>query len=687
VAARSGFENARVEGPAGAGNRGLLLVREKGIHRVTHEELLAAGIDLTGTPVAQIAILDNGAGVARHVESETAAFGPGSYLEFVGRPQLTLASPVDVYVLAVNAAKAVPAKSMGARLGSLGVTVAEDRYHPDRAYSYASPNGDPWFDQGLLAWGGAAALTRSFDLPNLVPGTVEIDFAGWGYVDWPGTNPPDHHVLVRVNGTQVADERFDGIQPLELTLDVTGLVSATGNVIELAVPGDTGYSFDYAALEGFTVRYSRESVAIDGRFEGSYTQPFAIGGLPEGAPISVWRIAGNQVQRSRPNAIGGQVPAPSGGTIYAASEAALLHPDLVAGVPAARPSSDAEYVIVTHPALAGAVGDLVALEQARGFSTEVVAVDAIFAAYSDHASSAAAVKSFLAASHAGGDLRYVLLVGSDTTDPYDHLGVGSISYVPSAYIPYAYPINFSPTDEHLVDFNGDAVGEVPIGRLPVRTPAELDAVVSKLITWEQTVGTRGRSALLASGASDTESPAIANVNQSYTASLAGWSAALAQVDDLGTAGARTAVLAALNAGTPLVSYVGHSSSRQWDFTPLLRWQDAATLTNVGAPSLLTQWGCWNSYFMNPEYESLSAHFLRQPGGGAAGAIGAMTLTTDAAHQALGNLFFARVGGGATRVGDAFRGAKLDLAAQGWGRDALLGMALLGDPAMSLPVAP
>jgi hypothetical protein len=126
---------------------------------------------------------------------------------------------------------------------------------------------------------------------------------------------------------------------------------------------------------------------------------------------------------------------------------------------------------------------------------------------------------------------------------------------------------------------------------------------------------------------------------------------------------------------------------QWDFTPLLRWQDVAALTNEGAPNLVTQWGCWNSYYVEPNVESLSARLLREPDAGAAATIGAMTLTTDAAHRELGNLFFARIAAGATTVGDAFRGAKLDLAAQGWGRDAILGMALLGDPAMPLPAAP
>jgi len=140
----------------------------------------------------------------------------------------------------------------------------------------------------------------------------------------------------------------------------------------------------------------------------------------------------------------------------------------------------------------------------------------------------------------------------------------------------------------------------------------------------------------------------------------------------------------MNAGTPLVSFVGHSSVDQWDFTPLLRIPDVAGFTNVGHPNLVVQWGCWNAYHVSPVTEALAVRMLRVPEVGAAATIGATTLTNDASHQALGTLFFAEVNGGAATVGDALHNAKQQLKRQGGMDDAILGMALLGDPAMSLP---
>ncbi len=678
-----GIESLRATPAVSA--RGLLLVRDEGIHRVTHEQLLSAGIDLAGAPAARIALVDNGVGVPRYVEAAGGIFGPGSYIEFVARPQLTLASPVDVYVLTLNAHKAIAVSAMSQGSGGSGLASAVGRYRPDRTYSFSSPNSDPWFDARVLAWGSSATLSRDFDLPNLAAGAVQLKARLWGWGDFAGATP-DHHVILKLNGTEIAQHRFDGLVAWEPEVNVSNLVTASGNTLEVLVPGDTGYAFDNIAFEGFEVAYTRATVARSERFQGTAPRmlAFTIDGFAAGEPVAVWKVAGNAMQRELRQPVRGSVVAAGGpGDVYAASQSALYSPGISSGVPAAQLKSTAEYLIVTHPSLADSTGDLVALEESRGFTTEVVTSDRIFAAYSDHASSAAALKSFLSASLAQGQLRYVLLVGADTSDPYDHLGFGSISFVPTDYRDLTQVVRYSPTDETLVDRQNDGLGDVPIGRLPVRTPAELESVVAKLYEWEAAIGSGHPSALLAAGLSDGDR-AIASVNEAYASSLAGWNTVLAQVDDSGSAAVRQEVLDGINAGAHLVSFVGHSSPGQWDFTPILKWQDAATLTNAGLPNLFTAWGCWNSYYVEPAIESLSARLLRQPDAGAAGAIGATTLTTEASHRLLGTLFFARVNAGAATVGEAFHGAKQDLATQGGAADAIYGMTLLGDPAMSLP---
>jgi hypothetical protein len=672
--------------PLPSATRGALLsVREKGVHRVTYEQLLAAGVQLGGVQPDRIAVENEGAAYPRFIHAPGSAFGPGSYVEFYFDPSLTPQSPVDVLVLREAPSRALAAGTLRAIPGSLGVVDAEDRYEDQNSYSFASPTGDPWFEAQLLSWGGPASRIETFDLEDSVNGPVSITVRGWGYGDQLGISP-DHHVVVSLNGVNVTEEWFDGIVPFEAEFDATELVTETGNQLEIRVPGDTGYPFDNFAFDGFSVEYARTTIAREVRFSGEVRAagPVSIGGFSEGAEVAIWRVeAPGQFARGSQGAVGGAVSTLGGATIHAASAEAILVPGISPGVPTSYYSSRAEYVIVTHPAFVGSVADLVALQQAKGLSVEVVSVDRIYAAFSDHAPSSAAIREFLVGSLAH-DLRYVLLAGSDTSDPYDHLGLGSVSFVPTDFVYLNPVVAFSPTDETLVDADGDGLGEVPIGRLPARTPSELQAMIDKIEQWESSVGT-GRTATLTSGASDSGTFTLKNLNDAFVAELPGWFVSSASADELGTAATRTAILAALNGGEKLVSYVGHSSMGQWDRIPLLRWQDVDGLTNAGAPNLITAWGCWNSYFVEPNIESLAARLLREPDAGAAGAIGATTLTSEPSHQALGVLFFEQVNAGASRVGDALHAAKQALAAQGGSDDAILGMTLLGDPAMSLPV--
>lgn len=658
-------------------------VRAAGIQRIAYEDLAAAGVDLVGVPASRLALLDRGEAIARYVHAPDGLFGPGAWIEFYLEPELTLASPLDVVVLTVDAARALEPAPLAAPGGAApAVLPAELEVASERLYSFSSPTADPWFEAQVLAWGRAARYEREFDLPGLADGEATLRVRGWGYGTF-GESEPDHHVQVELNGSVVGEARFGGITPFEIEVDATGLLAETGNRVTVVVPGDVPYPFDNIAYDGLSVVYPRWSSAVDERFAGDARQVqwLAIDGFAPGSMVSVWSRVGEQWYRTELPAPLGEVQVTGGGFVAAASADGLARPRAQARVPVARRAAQGDYLIVTHPALASAVAPLATLRRGQGLETTVVSVEEIYAAYSDHAPSAAAIGEFVRASVANG-VRYVLLAGSDTVDPYDHLGFGSFSFVPTAYVDLGPVVRFSPTDEPYVDVDGDGVGDAAIGRLPARSVGELEAMVAKILAWESSP--RMGTALFASGASDVETQSLGALSLGFAARLPGWSTAQAAVDQIGTPAARAAVLAALQNGTQVVNYVGHSAAEMWDWDPLLLWWDVDGLTSVQVPSLVTAWGCWNSYFVDPETESLAAHLLRAPGAGATAAIGATTLTSEASHQALGELFFAQVAAGNTRIGDAFRLAKQQLAVSGGAADAIVGMTLLGDPALRLP---
>jgi len=675
-----------------------LLVERAGIQRVSYEDLAAAGVDLAGVPAAAIALADGGRPLARFVSADP--FGPGAWIEFlVASPVTTLASPYDAVVLTTDgAAGLAPRRLATAAPAGPGRVAATVESRPERAYGFASPTGDPWYDEGLLSWGAPKRIEREFDLPHWAGDVAELTIGGWGYTDWPG-DAPDHHVVVRLNGVEILSDRFDGLTAWSRTLDVSSLVVAAGNRLEVEIPGDTGYVFDLFAFDGFDVTYLRRTRAVDGAYRGESARAYSVSGFGSD-PIVAWTAGGAEAAKAADGLAGFALPvgalrgtAPAGagalsvparsGEVFASTPSAMARPRVLAGVPAAVDRSDAEYLIVSHPAFRPAIGELEAFEAARGFEVETVEVESIYAAYSDHAPSPEAIRAFLSASIDHGGPRYVLIVGTDTTDAWDRLGTGAVSFVPTAYLPVNPFVRFAPSDEHLADADGDRIADVPIGRLPVRTAAELSTVVAKLAQWESRAGER--STLLVAGASDGN-VLLSRVNDGYARALGAWPWQRVEVDGLGTAAARAQLLAGVDAGVALVSFVGHSSPDRWDFQPLLSVADVAGLGNSGQPSLYLQWGCWNSYAFDPAYESLSSRLLLEPGVGAAGTVGATTLTADRVHDRLAVHFYrAMRDGTATTLGDALRVAKLRLRAEGAASDdVLLGVAILGDPASTLP---
>lgn len=657
-----------------------LLVSEPGIQRLSYETLLASGVDLKGVWSNEIAVLDNGRPVSRYVGGGS-RFGPGSWIEFLAEPRLTLWSPVDVFELRTDRhnAQAVSASTSHGGRPTIEQTTRLS-VHEDQRYSFAAPNDDPFYDVSAMARPSSPALiTKTFDLPDLRAGGATLTLDVWGGTDMPESGP-DHHVLVRLNGALLGDERFDGIVARRYTYDATGLLHEAGNVLELELPGDTGHAFDLLHLEGFDLDYTRETTARGGRYVGKVERSeYGVSGFGGGDVVG-WIQGRFKTERVELGG-GDTVAVPNsiaGGKVWLAEAGAEHTPGIEPSIPEGVRPSRVEYLIVTHPALEDSVQSIAALEASRGYSVDVVTTDAIYATYSDHQEDPAAIGAFLRDSSRYRRLEYVLLVGATTYDPYDHLHLGSLSLVPTPYVEVGI-VKFTPSDELLVDFNRDGAPDVALGRIPARTPEEVAAVADKLWAWSAQP-----SALLASGGS-TLPGQFPPINSDYAAALAPWSPTTLDFDAVGKDAVRAGILEAFGAqGPSLVSYVGHTSYGLWDFSRVFQWQDVANLTNTGRPVLVAQWGCWNSYHVAPDIQALSSHLILEPQVGAAGVIGATTLTSEASHQALGKTFFAALADGAATLGEAWVAAKEALLASGSPPDALYGMALFGDPATPLP---
>ena len=242
-----------------------------GLYRVTYEDLLAAGLNLKGVPVSQIALTNRAIGVPIRVEAGTTpgVFGPGGFIEFLGESIDTLYTTVNVYRLEIDPTKAVRVRTVDLLppAGDAPTSYpAKTLIEENREYSFASPNGDPWFDTPLLAF--TSPLTHSLTIPvdHLVgngPATLYVNL--WGVTDWE-TVAPDHHVVIALNGVEVANRTFDGLIDVPLNLPVPlGVVNTGANTLTITFPGDTGVDFDLVHLESYGLMYPRAFVASNGQ--------------------------------------------------------------------------------------------------------------------------------------------------------------------------------------------------------------------------------------------------------------------------------------------------------------------------------------------------------------------------------------------------------------------------------------
>jgi hypothetical protein len=668
-----------------------LTVDRDGVYRVTYEQLRGAGFDLAGVAAERIALLNQGQPVQLWL-STVGGFGPGAYLEFFGQAVDTRYTRTNVYYLVLDKAQARRTAVIGAAPGGAAVvpyyleTVEVDR---NRDYESMAPQDDPWFDTGMLAYQEPKSWDFSLAVTELAAGEpARLTVNTYGVTNWP-LGGPDHHLMVALNDRQLADRRFDGIRPLELSAELPdGTLREGENTLRLTLPGDSGFDWDVVNLDRYAVTYPRAFVAREGAlsFEAA-GGAFEVTGLPS-ADVVVYRQTATGAARLEGVAVtadGASYRARFAGTAeparyWLASAGALG----TAGIAPARPRADitsgkADYLVIAHPSFIEGIQRLVDYHAGRNLAVKVVDARDVYDQYGGGVFGAAAIRDYIRAVKEPMGLRHVLLVGGDTYDYLDYLGKGSMSFIPTPYTDTGLGVRHAPVDTLYADVDGDRVPDLSLGRLPVRTEAELASVVAKTLAYADKG--YGRTAVFAADKKDDISR-FADDSTKFIAGLpAGWRVERADVDD-GVDVAREKLLSRLNEGVALTSYVGHSSALDWTFDGLFKAADARSLANAGRPTVVLQWGCWNTYYVAPSYNTLAHTFLLSGDRGAAAVLGASTLTQAASDVVLGQLVFPRAVTAGKSLGEAVLEAKAELARTNPEMtDVLLGWTLLGDPAL------
>jgi len=328
-----------------------------------------------------------------------------------------------------------------------------------------------------------------------------------------------------------------------------------------------------------------------------------------------------------------------------------------------RSTNAADLVIISYKDFIPSLAPLVAQRQPQGFTVAVIDIDDVFDEFSYGAHTSQSIRDFMSLAkttwaHAPA---YMLLVGDASYDARNYFGVGNSDFVPSRLIDTGTAGTATAletaSDDWFTDFNGDGIADISVGRLPVRTVAEANLVVSKTVNYSP--ASTGNRALLVA---DSQGSYYFNF-EAADDQLGGVLPATMTIQKVyrrlqpSDADARSNIISSLNAGQSVTVYSGHGNINIWGGS-IFSANDAAALTNGNRLSFVVVMDCLNGFFADPSLQSLAESLLKAPNGGAVASFASSGLTIpDGQHDMGLRMFQLLYGGSSIAIGDASRQAK------------------------------
>jgi hypothetical protein len=709
-------------------------VDQAGVYRITYEQLRAAGMDLNGVKPEDLAVTRAGQPIARFVRANgviggsraSAAasrneFGPGSYIEFWGElPSYPDALYVDEYVyrVTVDASSVVNGRTVAQRLvsgSSPDFYFGSFKVNEDNAYNMSSPLNDPWHAARLRSDRASQReyLTDVWVGESFRPGVdgrLEVVVAGG--VRFPVS--PAHHVRVFFNDVEVRDVKFGPGEIRRIEAEIpAGLIQSGANQVRVFLPGETEAPVDLVYVDTVELFYPREFSMVDGRLLLSDLEPgqrISVSGVPARSRAEVYAWDGDNLinVRTRIRAGAGavfQTLDEPGLDYWVAPSASMLSPEFVGAVEDVDLLGEsADFLVIAHPAFmplsefeAHPLNQFVQQREGEGWSIRVVDVTQIQQQYAGGMPLPQAVTEFLRDASNAFSPSHVLLVGGDSYDYRDHLGKGSLSFIPTIYAATSR-IPHTPADGLLADLDSDGISDLAIGRWPVRTLGDLQSIVSKTLDWSATVADL-QSAIWVADSEDAAQPSFGRQVDRMLGQLsdAGWpefglNRILIDEAESVTA-ARNELFEKIEAGATFTGFVGHGSPASWTFQGLVMPNDLGELWNDGSPTLISTSTCYTSYFVSPFNDTVAHRWMNGfrldandqpiPGtpNGAVAIHGASTLSNYAQNEFLVGKTKAHMLEGET-LGEAIRRAREEGAGRGLS-DQVTNWILLGDPSLQL----
>jgi hypothetical protein len=616
------------------------------------------------------------------------ALDPQDAVAFYGRGLNTPATDAGVYWLAVREGAGRRIERISAAPGASGpgwfpFTVER---RPRAIYLPSLKNGDASKFFGPML--GATPLEQTLPVRDLVPGASDLPLLEVGLQ---GGSLTAHAITVTLGGRAVAVASFDGRNHQTVQVPVRDELPVDGDV-RVALQTTDGDA-DVALLDFVRLVYPRAYRAREGLLRASAAggSTVRLGGFAPDEPVAVLDVTDEErvveLAEGRADQTGTLGVAVPGMGLRQLLARAAAGPGLLPAMAMNRPSrwnaggesAGTDLVVVGPGSLLAGATPLLERRRQEGWTVTAVDVEDVYDEFSYGVKQVHALRSFAARARQAWRTppRAFLLLGDASLDPRNFLGKGAPDLVPTRLVDTAYLETAS--DDWLTDLDGDGIADVPVGRLPARTPAELEVMIAKLLAaprYQSPEAAAGAPPLLFVSGADDDSASFSEISARLRAAVPAPVRTAAVDSTGGDPAARLRGL--LGQEPPLLTYVGHGSVAQWA-GGLLSNESAATLPDQGPGAFVVSLTCLTGYFQDVYQPSLAEVLLARPRGGAFGAWASSGLTDVAGQAELGRVFIDGLVRRGLTVGEAAvraKGATAD-------RDVRSTWVLLGDPTWRL----
>lgn len=741
----SAEEALRTQWEIVSGAAAKVLVTDRGIQRVSTAALAGAGLDLSAD-AGTVQVFYRGSEIPRLVnDGGDGVLDPGDSIEFYGEPADTEFTKTAVYWVRIGSESGRAPERIDA-MPALADPVSADTVHLARARTASeklyfmtldAPGEPHWFHTAVQASAGGS---KSVDVPVAVSGLVgnagdqaivSFDVRG---ATRSTRIAPDHRLQVLLNGNIVADVRYDGYERVRRRVPVpVAWLNEGANTVRYTAIADSGV-VDAVYIGPTEIFYPRDFTASGGRLRAALPENgrYTLSGFGSG-DVRLFDVADPREPAIFENVAltdtgtGWEVSfaVPGGAadrTVLAIEGAAALTPEVLPAesTTPADSESGADYVIVTHPAFREALAPLIELRESQGLRVAVADIGEVYDSFAFGELDPHAIQGLMrwaAVAWPGKAPRYLLLVGDSTYDVLDRFGAANNPAPEDSLVPsvlYDNPYFRTGSDNAFGFIDADTLPDVGVGRIPARSVADVEAVVQKILTYEQTpmdADFAKNVLLVADNAKGVISNDFDFIFRKFVrdelgllVTESGFVADLALLADAqggvvqGVEEMTDRIVEALNAGVLLAGYVGHGSILGWGDESIFRTKNplqpdgpanpdhVERISNAGRLAVVTVFDCLNAFYVNPFSVSLGERLALDPDSGVVAFWGPSGLTPpNIQHRVGAALYRAILEEGTVRLGDAARVAFAAAASDPNLVDVVHTWVLLGDPALRLRV--